>query len=96
MQYKKIIFYNSTHIGWGLALEKDENGTNVWKQTKTLKLKTLQVSPKDLCEKRFDKEAAKKLGISFRIIQRQLRKGFTNDIACVGNDWRAVVSMNLL
>lgn len=75
--------------GWGLVVD-EKTGTTT--QAKTLKLKTLQVSPKDLCDDRFSKPALKKLGISYFQIRRQLPRGFTNDIACVGNDWKASVS----
>lgn len=70
--------------------------TGETKQAKTLKLKTLQVSPKDLCDDSFSKTALKKLGISFFQARRQLPRGFSNDIACVGNDWKASVSSFLI
>ena len=73
-----------------------DESTGETSQAKTLKLKTLQVSPKDLCDDRFSKAALKKLGISFFQARRQLPRGFTNDIACVGNDWKASVSCFLV
>ena len=79
--------------GWGLVVDESTGTTT---QAKTLKLKTLQVSPKDLCDDRFSKEALKKLGISYFQVRRQLPRGFTNDIACVGNDWKASVSSFLI
>ena len=79
--------------GWGLVVDESTGETT---QAKTLKLKTLQVSPKDLCDDRFSKSALKKLGISFFQARRQLPRGFTNDIACVGNDWKASVSWFLI
>ena len=79
--------------GWGLVVDEFTGETT---QAKTLKLKTLQVSPKDLCDDRFSKTALKKLGISFFQARRQLPRGFSNDIACVGNDWKAAVSCFLI
>ena len=73
-----------------------DESTGTTTQAKTLKLKTLQVSPKDLCDDRFSKEALRKLGISYFQVRRQLPRGFTNDIACVGNDWKASVSSFLI
>ena len=75
--------------GWGLVVNEFTGTTS---QAKTLKLKTLQVSPKDLCNDRFSQASLKKLGISYFQVRRQLTRGFTNDIACVGNDWKASVS----
>ena len=73
--------------GWGL--NKAETGE--WEQTEKLKLKTLQVSPKSLCAFRFSREELKKKGVSFFQIKRQLTVGFTNDVSCVGNDFKEKV-----
>ena len=72
-------------------MNKAEDGTGKWEQTEKLKLKTLQVSPKSLCAFRFSREELKKRGIKFLQIRRQLKVGFTNEVSCVGNDFKEKV-----
>ena len=73
--------------GWGLI--KKANG---WEKAKTLKLHNLQVNPKEICEEIFSPENLKDNNIPILQMRRRLRKGFTNDITCVGNDWIQGVS----
>ena len=74
--------------GWGLVM--DEFGQT--KQAKTLTLKPQQVNSKSVCNSIFSKAELKKNGISFFQVRRALPRGFTSDIACLGNDFISEVN----
>ena len=71
---------------------KKEPDSDEWKQANELNIKTLQVKPKSVCESFFSKTELKKKGISFFQARRQLPRGFTSDIACLGNDFSSDIA----
>ena len=66
---------------------KKEPDYDQWYQAKELNIKTLQVYSKSVCEGIFSKAELKKEGISFFQARRQLPRGLTSDLACLGNDF---------
>ncbi len=53
----------------------------------TLKLANIEVKSRDDCEEIFGQENLRDKDINVRLLQRQIPRGFTNDITCVGNDF---------
>ena len=70
--------------GWGLAYEYS---TNSFILKKSMDVASLEVNSREYCDKIFSAENLKKYKIKPRILQRQLTKGFTDVIACIGNNF---------
>ena len=66
---------------------KKEPDSDEWVLAKKLNIKTLQVNPKSVCESFFSRTELKKKGISWFQTRRQLPRGVTSDLACLGNDF---------
>ena len=72
-----------TLAGWG---QQYNPNTDTYEQADKLKLHTLQVNPKEICEDIFSLQSLRDLNIpAFRL--GQLPYGFQKDISCVGNDF---------
>ena len=70
--------------GWGL---KYDPKTNQYAVESTLKLANLEVNSREVCEEIFGRENLEDNDINVRLLQRQIPRGFTSDITCVGNDF---------
>ena len=70
--------------GWGLKYEPKTKQCAV---ESTLKLANLEVKSRDVCEEIFGRENLRDNDINVEILQRQIPRGFTSDITCVGNDF---------
>ena len=70
--------------GWGL---KYDPRTQQYAVESTLKLANLEVNSRDVCEEIFGRENLRDNDINVRLLQRQIPRGFTSDITCVGNDF---------
>ena len=70
--------------GWGL---KYDPKTNQYAVESTLKLANLEVNSREVCEEIFGKDNLRDNDINVRLLQRQIPRGFTSDITCVGNDF---------
>ena len=70
--------------GWGLKLDPD---TQKYSVESTFKLANLEVNSRDFCEEIFGTENLLDNDISPRLLQRQIPRGFSGEITCVGNDF---------
>ena len=70
--------------GWGL---KYNPRTKQYAVESTLKLANLEVNSREVCEEIFGKDNLRDNDINVRLLQRQIPRGFTSDITCVGNDF---------
>ena len=70
--------------GWGL---KYDPRTQQYAVESTLKLANLEVNSREVCEEIFGKDNLRDKDINVRLLQRQIPRGFTSDISCVGNDF---------
>ena len=70
--------------GWGL---KYDPKTKQYAVESTLKLANLEVNSREVCEEIFGRENLEDNDINVRLLQRQIPRGFTSDITCVGNDF---------
>ena len=70
--------------GWGL---KYDPKTKEYAVESTLKLANLEVNSREVCEEIFGRENLEDNDINVRLLQRQIPRGFTSDITCVGNDF---------
>lgn len=70
--------------GWGLQYDPS---TKLYEITSKMKLASLQVNSRDVCEKIFSEDSIKAAGLPLIQLRKQIPAGFTNDISCVGNDF---------
>ena len=72
-----------TLAGWGQKLDET---TNPYKLADKLKLHTLHVNPKEICEDIFSRSNLEEKRIP-KFKRNRIRDGFQPDISCVGNDF---------